>query len=78
MKSGASTTTNRIKYAVCHYACGICRRTKPTGRGWCVDHDHVTLRFRGILCTTCNIGIGAFHDTPAYLLSAVKYPEAQS
>ncbi len=58
-----------------NHACGICGRAEPNGRGWHVDHDHATNRFRGILCMPCNLGIGYFYDTPKYLLSAVKYLE---
>jgi hypothetical protein len=34
--------------------CAICR--KPPKRR-CVDHDHQTMRVRGILCNRCNIGL---------------------
>lgn len=60
-----------------NFSCGVCKREDPCGRGWHVDHDHVTKKFRGILCMPCNLGIGYFHDTPEHLLSAVDYLRRQ-
>lgn len=41
--------------------CDICETDKPGGRGgWHVDHDHETLRIRGILCRRCNIDLGFY------------------
>lgn len=52
--------------------CAICQlplaETKPH-----VDHDHATGQVRGILCSTCNVGIGMFKDNPEYLHQAEMY-----
>lgn len=57
--------------------CKICGSDKSTGR-WdtgflCVDHDHETGKIRGLLCSTCNSGLGMFKDNLPILESAVKY-----
>jgi len=48
--------------------------TKRIGfAGWCVDHDHETNQVRGILCSTCNIAIGAAQDDPDLLITMAAY-----
>jgi hypothetical protein len=59
-------------------ACLICR-TRPTARGkflpLVIDHDHATDAVRGLLCSSCNIGLGFFDDEPALLRAAAAYLE---
>ena len=49
--------------------CMICGGTKRL----CIDHDHGTGQVRGILCTACNFGLGAFKDNPIFLEAAIRY-----
>jgi Recombination endonuclease VII len=49
--------------------CLICRNARAT----VVDHDHVTLVVRGILCGDCNTGMGQLRDDPWVLRRAVEY-----
>ncbi len=67
---------NDIPKIVKQYAikkCRICDSDKTTGKGWHFDHDHVTKKFRGILCHNCNLGLGQFKDKELLLLKAINY-----
>jgi hypothetical protein len=37
------------------------------------DHCHATDKFRGLLCRKCNLGLGLFDDSPAWLRAAAFY-----
>lgn len=57
--------------------CAICNSDHPkikTGR-WATDHCHASLGVRGILCHSCNVGLGNFKDNPAFLRAAAEYLE---
>jgi hypothetical protein len=56
--------------------CGICKTIfKNTNRydTPCVDHCHTTNKVRGLLCQSCNKGLGHFSDNIDILISAVEY-----
>lgn len=53
------------------HVCAICG--KKNKRYLCVDHDHKTGKFRGLLCDRCNQGLGSFQDNPNLLKSAIQY-----
>lgn len=40
-----------------------------------VDHDHKSLKVRGLLCNHCNLGLGHFFDNPLLLAKALQYLE---
>jgi hypothetical protein len=55
--------------------CAICRRP-PTNTKYGrlhVDHDHATGKVRGLLCHTCNAGLGQFQDNPDWLQAGAGY-----
>jgi len=51
--------------------CAICK--KPSHKTLHIDHDHTTGKVRGLLCSTCNTGIGFFNEDIDSLNNAVKY-----
>lgn len=53
--------------------CAICSRRDRRDIRLSVDHDHVTGQVRGLLCQTCNLGLGYFKDSPDFLVSAKNY-----
>ena len=55
-------------------ACAICL-TPPNGRKLGVDHNHQSRKIRGLLCSTCNSGIGAFRDDPDLMRRAARYAQ---
>jgi hypothetical protein len=60
--------------------CAICRLPAEENRHGvlCIDHCAVTNQVRGLLCDSCNLGIGYFLDSPTYLRRAALYVENYS
>jgi hypothetical protein len=56
-------------------ACAICGYTDTVNPKLfpVVDHDHKTGKIRGLLCMSCNQGLGKFKDDPALLEKAIVY-----
>lgn len=52
--------------------CRICSRRDELK----IDHGHVSGKIRGLLCATCNVGLGMFRDDPALLAKAIEYVRA--
>src|SRR5579859_4453639 len=52
--------------------CQICLQ-KPLKGDLVLDHCHNLLQYRGVLCRTCNTGLGFFKDDPNLLRSAIAY-----
>ncbi len=49
--------------------CKICTKEKKLF----VDHCHTTGKVRGLLCATCNVGLGSYLDNTELLKEAIKY-----
>jgi len=49
--------------------CQICSKEEDL----CYDHDHVTGKFRGVLCRNCNRAIGQLGDTAEGVKNAYDY-----
>lgn len=57
-----------------NHRCAICRGfPKAADRELAVDHDHYTLRIRGLLCENCNRAIGLFDHDRRILQRAARY-----
>jgi hypothetical protein len=57
--------------------CKICRQPEHhMDRLLSVDHCHATGKVRGLLCNSCNRGIGLFVDDPERLREAALYLES--
>ena len=62
------------KDAVTH--CEICQARLERGsgsNGRTMDHNHTTGEMRGVLCNSCNRGIGLLQDNPWVLEQALAY-----
>lgn len=55
--------------------CHICK-SEESRKGFkdlCIDHCHDTLKVRGLLCNSCNVGLGCFKDNLELLKKAIDY-----
>lgn len=52
--------------------CAICKREIDL-ESCKIDHSHENGEVRGILCTSCNTGIGLLQDSPDILIFATDY-----
>jgi hypothetical protein len=63
-------------YIVQNGKCLICDATESNlGHRLAVDHCHITGKIRGLLCKSCNVGIGHLKDNIETLKRAIKYLE---
>lgn len=64
-----------VEYQTClaqqNNRCAICAKTLDLGRRTHLDHKDK--RFRGILCSNCNVGLGNFQDSIEFLNNAINY-----
>lgn len=60
--------------------CAICGNPETDKRNHrlAVDHCHETDKIRGLLCKSCNIGLGMFKDNTNNLTRAVAYLRERS
>lgn len=59
-------------------SCAICKtelllKTSDRTKRFNVDHNHVTGEVRGLLCLTCNMGLGLYNDSVELLENAKQY-----
>ena len=57
---GISVEEFELKWKHQNGKCAICLSPLEERHNYAVDHDHVTDRFRGLLCTACNLFLGRY------------------
>lgn len=50
-----------------------CKFWRESEKNLVIDHSHQSGRIRGMLCNSCNKGLGFFRDNPALLERASDY-----
>jgi len=56
------------------YKCLICKDSQSNhGRKFCVDHNHITKKVRGILCQPCNTAMGLLKENLHTLKTMIDY-----
>jgi hypothetical protein len=55
-----------------NYLCKICKKINISEK-YNIDHCHKTGKVRGLLCSSCNSGLGKFKDNKEILLRGVEY-----
>lgn len=59
--------------AICFKPETISDKRSQLTRALAVDHDHLNGNIRGLLCNSCNKGLGFFGDSEENLLKAIEY-----
>ena len=65
-------------YAAQAGLCAVCGNPEPPHRRSAmlsVDHDHITGKVRGLLCSNCNFALGHVKDSIEILAALIKYLE---
>lgn len=65
---GVDVTTYKQRMAS-KTECEICGSSKEL----CYDHDHTTMKFRGVLCRKCNRSLGQLGDSLEGIMKVVNY-----
>lgn len=57
-----------------NWSCFICQKKQLDSKiRLAIDHDHITNKVRGLLCSKCNHGLGMFNDDKSLLRKAIQY-----
>jgi hypothetical protein len=62
-----------LAFAAFDGRCQCCGSTDPGKVDWCLDHDHKTKKFRGIICVFCNTMLGMARDSSQTLRAGAAY-----
>lgn len=73
-KFNASAAAYDLQFHGQNGRCAVCLREPGKGEArFAFDHDHETGSARGVLCPSCNGGLGCFRDRPDLLQAAIAY-----
>jgi hypothetical protein len=61
----------------CCAVCGEAFKATKKFNHLLVEHNHVTGKFRGLVCYHCNLALSKFHEDPVIIKAAIKYLEIQ-
>ena len=67
-------TQEQVDIIVAPQCCAGCGRG-PTEVKLCIDHDHKTLKIRGLLCHSCNTALGLLQSDTVRMLKLSRYLE---
>lgn len=70
---GLSLSDYRALVLSCGNKCMLCCGPPVGKKRLSVDHCHVTGKVRGLLCNSCNVGLGYFMDSIVKLDKAIVY-----
>jgi 2-polyprenyl-3-methyl-5-hydroxy-6-metoxy-1,4-benzoquinol methylase len=58
--------------------CAICGEKETKNKALSVDHCHTTSKIRGLLCSKCNVAMGAFNDDIEMLNKVIRYLKGET
>jgi hypothetical protein len=58
--------------------CHICEKQFISQRDVSVDHDHTTLKVRGVICNSCNTALSRFNEDATTITNAINYLQEHS
>lgn len=53
--------------------CAICGIKHDGIKRFALDHDHINNKYRGVLCVSCNTGLGQFKESIEILNKVIQY-----
>lgn len=57
------------------HLCAICHQPENGEKSLCMDHDHGTRKFRGLICSRCNRVLGLIADDVEIAQEMIRYLE---
>lgn len=83
-KHGLTQTEYDVMLAAQKYVCAACKEVPSTSSvrpgvnkydDFVIDHDHITGKVRGLVCTNCNVALGMIRDNPETARKLAEYLE---